>query len=97
MVDGILHFSESQMDLPETQARRLDTGPSGVQRGLEDPGISVLRGGPGTGHPEANETLQRRRALGFVYIKASVVPDYERFEEFQRQLATVNSPSAKTA
>jgi ectoine hydroxylase-related dioxygenase (phytanoyl-CoA dioxygenase family) len=45
----------------------------------------------------ANETLQRRRALGFVYIKASVVPDYERFEEFQRQLATVNSPSAKTA
>ena len=41
------------MDLPETQARRWGTGPSGVQRGLEDRGISVSRGGSGTGHPEA--------------------------------------------
>jgi hypothetical protein len=38
-----------------------------------------------------NETLQRRRALGFVYIKASVQPDYARFEEFQRELAKVTS------
>ena len=38
-----------------------------------------------------NETLQRRRALGFVYIKASVQPDYARFAEFQRELAKVTS------